>query len=90
MVTQLNLRVHAGECQVGAVVFPQADIVECFIVIIHIFLPPLRIFEYPALESLLHLVLLFPCKHGFLFIDFIMVLAVPVVNPVPDSDGAQV
>ena len=46
--------------------------------------------EYPAFERLLHLVLLFPCNHGFLFVHNVMVFAFPVFHPVPDRNSTQV
>ena len=70
----------------ASVILTQADIIEGFIIIFHILLSAFRFCKQPFLELLLDHVLLFPCKHCLILIDFIMVLAITVINPVPDSD----
>ena len=72
----------------ASVILTKPYIVECLVVVADIFLSPLRVFEYPLLESLLHKILLFPCKHGLIFVDLIMVFAIPVINTVLDCYGS--
>ena len=71
-----------------AIILTKPYIVEGLVVVADIFLSPLRVFEYPFLESLLHQVLLFPCEHGLIFVDLIMIFAIPVINTVLDCYGS--
>ena len=69
MGPQLDLRVHAVELDVGAIVFPGPDGVEFLIVALHQLLPALRVFPYPALESVLDGLLLLLGDDGFLLVQ---------------------
>ena len=71
----------------ASVILTKSDIVESLIVIVHILRPSLRVSKQPLLKLLLHLVLLFPCKHGLILINHIVVLSVSVIHPVTNGNG---
>jgi len=74
----------------ASVILTQTDVIECLVVIFHILLSSLRLCKQPFLELLLDHVLLFPCKHCLILIDFVMIFAITVINPVPDCYSFKV
>ena len=90
VLPQRNLRVHAGENNMAAVVFARTNGIEQLIVLRHQRLPPLRVFPYPFTESVLDGLLLLLCKGGRLLIEHALLPAVRILHSIVDAHIPQV
>ena len=86
MLPQGDLRIHAAEIDVAAVVFTGSVAVEQNVVRLADLLPPFRVFPYPLRKRLLQQLLLTLCNGCFLFVEHRHTPSVRVVLVIENTD----
>ena len=92
MLPQGDLRVHAHEVNVAAVVFPGTGRIEQLVVLPHQYLSPLGVLPDPVCKGILDGLLLLAGQHGLLFVQhplgFAAIIFHRVVDPrIPEIEG---
>ena len=90
VLPQRNLRVHAGENDVAAVVFARTNGVEQFIILRHQRPPPLWVLPDPFAEGILDRLLLLLCKGGCFLVEHALLFSVRILHSVVDAHIPQV
>ena len=85
-----NLRIHAWERQVRAVIFSRASGIEPFVIELHQPVPAFRIRPDPVLKCLLNGFLFCLCESGLFLVQHRFSLAISILNIIEDSDVTQV
>ena len=85
-----DLRVHAHEFDVGAIVFTGSGAVEQLVVLLHQRNAPLGVLPDPVCKSVLDDLLFLLCQHGFTLVQHTFGLALGILDGVVDADILQV
>ena len=80
MRPQFNVRIHADEMNVAAVIFAGTGAVEQFIILFHQCLSAFRVTPDPVLESVLDCLLFLLSERGFLFVQDTLFIALRIFN----------
>ena len=86
MLPQGDLRIHAAEIDMAAIIFTGSVAVEQNVVRLADLLPPLRVFPYPLRKRLLQQLLLALCDGCFLFVEHRHTSSVRVVLVIENTD----
>ena len=90
MLSEHNLRVHAGECDVLSVVFARAHAVEQLIVLGNERFPTVRILPDPVPEGIFNSLLLLLCQCGCLLIQHALFLTLGILDGIVDADITEI
>ena len=90
MLPQGDLRIHAAEIDVAAIIFTGSVAVEQNVVRLADLLPPLRVFPDPLGKRLLQQLLLALCDGGLLFVEHCHAPPISIILIVENADVFQV
>ena len=90
MLSEHNLRVHAGECNVLSVVFARAHAVEQLIVLGNERFPTVRILPDPVPEGIFNSLLLLLRQCGCLLIQHALFLTLGILDGIVDADITEI